>query len=223
MNERSFTSLSTGRAFNFSSAPASNSAVNMNKREQIMQVAMPLFIEQGFHGTSVQMIANQVGMATGSLYRYFHGKDELIRAIYRNAVEKMLLKLFEGVDLSVVCFASYRRLWLNAASAIPENSHVILFKELYERSPFFTEEDKSWAQGCWQPLDDFFLQGARQGLFLQLPPHLLGALSLATVQCVMHENKFYGVELTDMLKEQMAAASWKAILADNLDQTGSKE
>lgn len=195
----------------------------MSKREQIMQVAMALFIEQGFHGTSVQMIANQVGMATGSLYRYFQGKDELIRAIYRKAVEEMLLKLFDEVDLSQVGFPSYRRLWLNAATAIHGNGHVILFKDLYERSPFFTEEDKAWAQVCWQPLDDFFLQGVRQGLFLDLPSHLLGALSLATVQCVMHEHKFHDVELTDLLKEQMAAASWKAILTDNVDQTGSKE
>ncbi len=135
---------------------------------------MALFIEQGFHGTSVQMIANRVGMATGSLYRYFHGKDELIRAIYRNAVEKMLLRLFEGVDLSLVCFASYRRLWLNAASAIPENSHVILFKELYERSPFFTEEDKAWAQGCWQPLDDFFYKELGRGSFCNCHPTCWG-------------------------------------------------
>ena len=48
-------------------------------------------------------------------------------------------------------------------------------------------------------------------------------MSLATVQCVMHEHKFYDFELTYALKEQMAAASWKAILADNVDQTGSKE
>lgn len=29
-----------------------------------MQVALELFIEQGFHGTSVQMIASRAGMAT---------------------------------------------------------------------------------------------------------------------------------------------------------------
>ncbi len=194
----------------------------MSKREQIMRTAMTLFIEQGFHGTSVQMIASQVGMATGSLYRYFDGKDELIRAIYRKAVEEMLVRLFEGVDLAQIGYPSYRRMWLNAASAISGNSNVILFKELYERSPFFTEAEKAWTDICWQPLDDFFAQGVRQGLFLDLPSHLLGALSLATVQCVMHKHRFYDVDLTDTLKEQMAAASWKAILADNLDQSGSK-
>ena len=35
----------------------------MSKREQIMQGALELFIEQGFHGTSVQMIADRVGIA----------------------------------------------------------------------------------------------------------------------------------------------------------------
>ena len=52
---------------------------------------------------------------------------------------------------------------------------------------------------------------------------MLAALSLATVQSVMHEHKIYDFELTDDVKEHMAAASWKAILADNLDQSGSKE
>ena len=195
----------------------------MSKREQIMQGALELFIEQGFHGTSVQMIADRVGIAAGSLYRYFQGKDQLIHQLYRMSVEMMVEKLFHGVQLTEVNFSTYRRLWLNASSGIQSHNHVILFKDLYERSPFLTAEDKVWAQVRWQPLDDFFQAGIDIGLFRAMPPCLLGALSLATVQCVMHEHKFYDFELTDDLKEQMAAASWKAILAAPLDQPGSKE
>ena len=195
----------------------------MSKREQIMQGALELFIEQGFHGTSVQMIADRVGIAAGSLYRYFQGKEQLIHQLYRMSVEMMVEKLFHGVQLTEVNFDTYRRLWLNASSGIQSHNHVILFKDLYERSPFLTAEDKVWAQVRWQPLDDFFQAGIEIGLFRAMPPCLLGALSLATVQCVMHEHKFYDFELTDDLKEQMAAASWKAILAAPLDQPGSKE
>ena len=39
----------------------------MGKRAHIMQVALELFIKQGFHGPTVQMIAPKAGMATGSL------------------------------------------------------------------------------------------------------------------------------------------------------------
>jgi len=195
----------------------------MSKREQIMQGALELFIEQGFHGTSVQMIADRVGIAAGSLYRYFQGKEQLIHQIYRMSVEMMVEKLFHGVQLTEVNFATYRRLWLNASSGIQSHNDVILFKDLYERSPFLTAEDKVWAQTCWQPLDDFYQSGVDCGLFRAIPTCLLAALSLSTVQCAMHEHKFYDFELTDALKEQMAAASWKAILAEPLDQPGSKE
>ena len=195
----------------------------MGKRAQIMQVALGLFIEQGFHGTSVQMIASRAGVATGSLYRYFHGKEELIRQLYRMSMEMMVDRLFFGVDLNQVNFSTYRRLWMNGCSGLQSHHYVLLFKELYERSPFLTAQDKQWAQGCWKPLELFFQSGIDKGLFRAIPPCVLAALSLATVQSVMHEHKIYDFELTDGVKEQMAAASWKAILADNLDQSGSKE
>ena len=195
----------------------------MGKRTQIMQVALELFIEQGFHGTSVQMIASRAGVATGSLYRYFHGKEELIRQLYRMSMEMMVDRLFSGVDLNQINFSTYRQLWMNGCSGLQSHHYVLLFKELYERSPFLTAQDKQWAQNCWQPLDRFFQSGIDSGLFRAIPPCMLAALSLATVQSVMHEHKIYDFELTDDVKEQMAAASWKAILADNLDQSGSKE
>ena len=195
----------------------------MGKRTQIMQVALELFIEQGFHGTSVQMIASRAGMATGSLYRYFHGKEELIRQLYRMSLEMMVDKLYSGVDLNQINFSTYRQLWMNGCTGLQSHHYVLLFKELYERSPFLTAQDKQWAQGCWKPLELFFQSGIDKGLFRAIPPCVLAALSLATVQSVMHEHKIYDFELTDGVKEQMAAASWKAILADNLDQTGSKE
>ena len=195
----------------------------MGKRTQIMQVALELFIEQGFHGTSVQMIASRAGVATGSLYRYFHGKEELIRQLYRMSLEMMVDKLYSGVDLNQINFSTYRQLWMNGCTGLQSHLYVLLFKELYERSPFLTAQDKQWAQGCWKPLELFFQSGIDKGLFRAIPPCVLAALSLATVQSVMHEHKIYDFELTDGVKEQMAAASWKAILADNLDQSGSKE
>jgi TetR/AcrR family transcriptional regulator, multidrug resistance operon repressor len=195
----------------------------MSKRKQIMQVALELFIEQGFHGTSVQMIADRASIAAGSLYRYFQGKEDLIRQIYRMSVQMMVEKLFANVQLTEVNFSTYRQMWLNACFGIQSHNPVILFKDLYERSPFLTAEDRVWAQACWQPLDDFYQSGIDCGLFHAMPPCLLAALSLSTVQCAMHEHKFYDFEFTDALKEQMAAASWKAILAEPLDQPGSNK
>ena len=120
------------------------------------------------------------------------------------------------VDLQQVNFANYRQLWFNACVGIRDHTDVMFYKDLYERSPYFSPDDQAWALAQWAPLNAFFQRGRDQGLFRNLPPMLLCTLSLASVHCVLHEQRFYDFELTDDLKAQMAEASWQAILAANV-------
>ncbi len=197
----------------------------LDKREHLLQSALPLFIEQGFHGTSVQAIVRAAGVATGSFYRYFDSKEALNSAQFRQVLAHMCTLITAGVDLQQVCFASYRQMWLNACDGIRDHADVMFYKDLYERSPYFTTADQVWAHQQWAPLNDFFRRGREQGVFRDLPPMLLGTLSLASVQCVLHERRFYDFELTDAVKAQLAEASWQAILAATSSDTtcGSKE
>ena len=195
----------------------------MDKRTRLMQVALRLFIEQGFHGCSVQNMAQQAGMATGSFYRYFSSKEELIHQLYRSSMQHICDILFQQVDLNVTSYANYRQMWFNGCQGIQNHADVMLFKDLYERTPFFTEEVRAWTRAQWQPLDDFFQRGIDQGLFRNMPPCLLGALSLATVQSVQHEHKFYDFDLNDSLREHMAEASWQSILASPSSSSGREQ
>lgn len=185
----------------------------LDKREHLLHSALPLFITQGFHGTSVQTIVRAAGVATGSFYRYFDSKEALISALFRLVLGRMCSLITADVDLQQVNFTNYRQLWFNACAGIRDHADVMFYKDLYERSPYFTADDQVWAHRQWAPLNDFFRRGSEQGLFRDLPPMLLGTLSLASVQCVLHEHRFYDFELTDDLKAQMAEASWQAILA----------
>lgn len=48
------------------------------RHRQIAEAALPLFTEHGFHGTTVQMVAEAAGMSMGSLYQYIRQKDDLL-------------------------------------------------------------------------------------------------------------------------------------------------
>jgi AcrR family transcriptional regulator len=54
-----------------------------DKRTHIIETAIKLFAEKGFHSTSIQEIADAVGIAKGSMYLYFKSKDDLLLSIYR--------------------------------------------------------------------------------------------------------------------------------------------
>ncbi len=53
------------------------------KRRQIVQAAHKLFIQQGFHATSMRQIANEAEIALGGLYNHFASKEAVFEAVFR--------------------------------------------------------------------------------------------------------------------------------------------
>ncbi len=59
---------------------------NTTKKE-IFRVALDLFSRNGFAGTSIRMIAREVGIRESSIYNHFKSKEEILQALineYRN-------------------------------------------------------------------------------------------------------------------------------------------
>lgn len=50
-------------------------------RAEIIQAAHDLFIQQGYHGTSMRQIAGQAGIALGGLYNHFESKEQVFKAV----------------------------------------------------------------------------------------------------------------------------------------------
>ena len=51
------------------------------RREEILQAAKELFLEQGFDSTTIRRIADRVGISAPALYLYFRDKDDLLLAV----------------------------------------------------------------------------------------------------------------------------------------------
>ncbi|MGD6801859.1 TetR/AcrR family transcriptional regulator [Rossellomorea vietnamensis] len=56
----------------------------MNKRKAILETAVELFGEHGYAQTSMQQIADSIGISKGSLYSFFQSKEDLIISIYEH-------------------------------------------------------------------------------------------------------------------------------------------
>src|SRR5574342_755168 len=62
---------------------------NDDKRAAIIQAALELIAEFGFHGAPMAMIAERAGVGAGTIYRYFENKDVLINELYQEIEEKV--------------------------------------------------------------------------------------------------------------------------------------
>src|SRR3989440_3448182 len=60
----------------------------------ILQVAEEVLMEKGYHETSMDEIAARVGIAKGTIYSHFPGKEELVLAIFKRDLQTFL----QGID-----------------------------------------------------------------------------------------------------------------------------
>lgn len=63
-------------------------------RTRILAAAMGLFASRGYEATSIQQIIDAVGIAKGTFYHHFSGKDAMMAVL----VEDMTSRVMEGVE-----------------------------------------------------------------------------------------------------------------------------
>lgn len=51
-------------------------------KERILKIALELFAEKGYLGTSMSDIANRLGITKGALYKHYTGKQEIWTALW---------------------------------------------------------------------------------------------------------------------------------------------
>ncbi len=69
------------------------SADAANKDERIFAEAVRIFGEKGYHATSMQNIADAVGLQKGSLYHYISSKEELLFKIFERSTGALTKEL----------------------------------------------------------------------------------------------------------------------------------
>ncbi|MFC4765986.1 TetR/AcrR family transcriptional regulator [Effusibacillus consociatus] len=72
-----------------------------NKYEEIAQAAIKLFEQKGYHATSVQDIADEVGLQKGSLYHYISSKEELLMKITQQSISGFNRRLEKIIETQV--------------------------------------------------------------------------------------------------------------------------
>ena len=51
------------------------------RRRRILETAVQVYAQQGFHQTGMRQLCAALGMSAGALYRYFPGKESIIAGL----------------------------------------------------------------------------------------------------------------------------------------------
>ncbi|HEX2571713.1 MAG TPA: TetR/AcrR family transcriptional regulator [Polyangia bacterium] len=181
--------------------PASGEATggDPRKREQILQAATTLFSRYGYRHTSIELLAQEAGVAKPTLYAHFTDKDDIFRAVCRHVLEGILTRAAEAL--------SRKGNLQERLSAALGAKFVALF-ELVHRSPHATELLDSQSRLCADIVTSYdrrYRQQLEQALEAALPrtwtgPSLKGVVDL--LLCAGH-GAGYKVETAEAYQRNL--------------------
>lgn len=97
-------------------------------RARIIRATTKLFAEQGYQQTTIAEIAKEVGLAEGSIYEHFRGKEDLLLTIpdvwVTNAIEELKLQLF-GIEGAINKLRKFLWWYLNYIEREPMTAKVV--------------------------------------------------------------------------------------------------
>lgn len=185
-----------------------------DKRSDIMQAALGLIAEQGFHGAPMAEIAERAGVAAGTIYRYFENKDVLITELHRELEDKIMVDLQE--DYPSGSPLRERFLCLNQRLLRYFIEHPLHFRymEQYFNSPFgiTMHRDKLLGKsGNPDLLREIFEEGISRQILKDFPVVILFSLAFGPMIILMRDHILGFITLDDPLIRQITEACWDAI------------
>ena len=62
----------------------------VDRERMILDAAATVFYEKGFHGAGVDELGTRAGMSGPTLYRYFSSKEEILAALFNEAMDELV-------------------------------------------------------------------------------------------------------------------------------------
>jgi len=185
-----------------------------DKRSDIMQAALELIAEQGFHRTPMAEIAAKAGVAAGTIYRYFESKDSLINGLHRELEDKIMAVLQGSYPSGRPLRERFIYLLRELIRYFITKPHHFRYMEQYYNSPYgiSLHRDKLLGKsGNHDILMDIFAEGSEQQVLKDFPKAVLFALAFGPLISLMRDHIAGFIALDDPLIEKITEACWDAI------------
>lgn len=184
-------------------------------RQRLLRVSLELFATAGYRGTTTPMIAERAGVAEGTIYRHFSGKEALLNEVYRESQRWAAGVVSEvgGMERSARTQEILQRLGrrlLEAAQRDPAALHMALDGTLAAHLDARSREAAGEFRGALQRI---VASGKSDGVIRAGPAELWADLWLGLVQFAA-ERVATGEWTADQLQATLTLeAAWEAIAA----------
>ncbi|MEC5147098.1 HTH tetR-type domain-containing protein [Chitinophaga sp. 180180018-2] len=183
------------------------------KVDQIFQAALKLVARNGLSGITMGDLSKEAGIATGTLYVYFKGKDELINALFATCRENSVQASFKGYDPQLPYKPGFRSIWMNILRYKLQHFEEVIFMEQCYHSPFITADTREKAQLSSAPFYALIERGKKEQLIKEVDMDLILTLIIGAMNELVKQTHYSAVPLNKRRINTAFELCWDALKA----------
>ena len=163
-----------------------------DKETLILNASLQLFSENGYEATRIPQIIKKAGISAGTIYRYFHNKEDLLNKLFQFSMNKMLLKLTQDYPYDESIKTQFNFIFMRGEEIINDNPQLIYFIAKNKFDKVLNQQSHQSYMKLFDFLRNFILRGQKAKVFRQVDPAVLGALLYGgltfIVDFIIHHN-----------------------------------
>lgn len=170
-----------------------------DRRDEIKQAGIRIFATHGYHASKVSQIVQEVGVAQGTFYLYFEGKEPLFGEILTDFVTMVVTTIatWEPSDLEnrEALRTDLTRVGLLLTDVFIQNPDLtrIFFREALTVAPEFKALIREFYETLGAMLSSFNKILQERGLISDMNPRVLAFMTIGTVERVIQEYVLHGI------------------------------
>lgn len=184
------------------------------RRAAILDTALAMFAERGFHGTSVPDVIAGARVGSSTLYRLYPSKEALVNAVFVMAKERLERAISVDLDRVQQPHALFHDLWLRLVRFSRDEPLAFHFLELQDHTAYLTAQSRGVELRVLGPIFAACSEFQAMGVFTRdvAPEVILAFVWGALIGLVKAERTAY-LKLSDKSYESACESAWRAFAA----------
>jgi AcrR family transcriptional regulator len=189
------------------------------KRQQILDGARKVFLENGFDGASVNDIVRETGVSKGTLYAYFPSKERLFETLVFEDRRSQAERLFDVIDASRPADEVLRGMGYRFGRLLTSPGQVAYLRMVMAASAKFPDAGRAFYEAGprygTDKLTQFIAEKVRQGELNTDDPEMAARQFLELAHCGVSKRLLFGVseEIDDAEIERTVKAAVATFMA----------
>lgn len=192
-------------------AAANSEERDVDRRQAILDAALQLFGELGFHGTTVPQVAQRAGVGAGTIYRYFEGKEALVNALFQHWKGEMGRALMNDFPTTLPVREQFHVFWRRMVDFATNNRAAFAFLELHHHKEYLDAKSCDVESTVLAAGRAFFDETRRLQVTKPVSSDLVIAMVWGAFSGIIKGAWTFDIELTDEVLDQAEACMWEAI------------